>query len=39
MPLQLPGQVPAPVPAEVPIPLQSGTAPPVLGAPPAPAAP
>ncbi|ETW23587.1 membrane protein [Mycobacterium gastri 'Wayne'] len=46
-PLQLPGQVPAlipapvpaPVPAEVPIPLQSGTAPPVLGAPPAPAAP
>ncbi|MGV7630022.1 hypothetical protein PJM55_24415 [Mycobacterium kansasii] len=39
VPLQLPGQVPAPVPAEVPIPLQSGTAPPVLGAPPAPAAP
>lgn len=38
-PVQLPGQVPAPVPAEVPIPLQSGTAAPVLGVPPVPAAP
>ncbi|KZS63465.1 hypothetical protein A4G27_02530 [Mycobacterium kansasii] len=38
-PVQLPGQVPAPVPVEVPVPLQSGTAPPVLGVPPAPAAP